>query len=128
MEGTQIVDVDAPLSHDPPKFAYDTEWLGICRAMNPYLSTSKRPINLPAPDALRREIDESIQWIKEHVGQDDKDIGSVQMFLKTSPDSLPNFKGRNYPQRKFTVIDYSIKLTLAGSSVMVHEPANCCIL
>ncbi|KAG9036934.1 hypothetical protein FRB95_007497 [Tulasnella sp. JGI-2019a] len=94
----EVVDIEAPLSHDPPKFAFDSEWLGITRATNPYLSTSHSPIPFPPPEVLHREIAEAVKWVREHICDDDKDIGSIQMFQRTSPCSVNGFKGRNYPQ------------------------------
>lgn len=92
-----------PLSHDPPKFAFDSEWLGIVRATNPYLSTSRNPPPYPPPAVLHHEVAEAVKWVKEHVCNDDKDIGSVQTFQVTSPGHVVGFRGKNYPQRKSEV-------------------------
>ncbi|KAG8852053.1 hypothetical protein FRB96_008971 [Tulasnella sp. 330] len=94
----EVVDIDPPLSHDPPRFAFDSEWLGIVRATNPYLSISKIPQPYPPPAVLHREVAEAVKWVREHVSNDDKDIGSVQVFHVTSPGNLVGFKGKNYPQ------------------------------
>ena len=95
--------------------------------MNPYLSTSKRPLPLPAPEILRREIDESIEWVKTHVGEDNKAIGTVQTFVRTSPVSIENFQGDDYPQRESPIRPGdtgNAQLTDFDTSTVVHKSAN----
>ncbi|KAG8895270.1 hypothetical protein FRC00_007672, partial [Tulasnella sp. 408] len=94
----EIIDFPAPLDNDPPKFTFDTEWLGIVRATNQYLSKTKRQQSLPADNVLKPLIEESIRWVKENVGEN-KDVTEVQSFSMTSPGPDPAFKGDRLPQR-----------------------------
>ncbi|KAG9021279.1 hypothetical protein FS837_007384, partial [Tulasnella sp. UAMH 9824] len=90
----EIIDFPAPLDNDPPKFTFDTEWLGIVRATNQYLSRTKRQQPLPADNVLRPLIEESIRWVKDNVGEN-KDIPEVQSFSMTSPGPDPAFQERD---------------------------------
>ncbi|KIO31803.1 hypothetical protein M407DRAFT_67570, partial [Tulasnella calospora MUT 4182] len=93
----EIIDFPAPLNNDPPKFTFDTEWLGIVRATNQYFSRTKRQQSLPADNVLRPLIEENIRWVKDNIG-DDKDIAEVQAFSMTSPGPDPAFQDDRLPQ------------------------------
>ncbi|KAG9011979.1 hypothetical protein FRB90_006885 [Tulasnella sp. 427] len=93
----EVVDFPAPLTTDPPKFTFDTEWLGVVRATHQWFSRDKRQQSLPSDNVLRPLIEENIRWVKENVGES-KDITEVQAFTMTSPGPDPAFRGNRFPQ------------------------------
>ncbi|WVO17210.1 hypothetical protein L204_104902 [Cryptococcus depauperatus] len=97
--------MDPSLISGSPRITYDPEWLAICRAFHPYLSTSHQPIPIPSHSTMEQMIQDEIQRIqdegllvpKECVenGEGDGtelvwekgeiDIGRVQRFWWTAP-------------------------------------------
>lgn len=105
MQFLEIPDPFPPSFPGPPRLTYDPEWLAICRAFHPYLSTSYQPIPLPSPDVLEQMVKDEIARIKEEgllvptepqdgaiEGQEGLvwekgkvDVGRVQRFWWTAP-------------------------------------------
>ncbi|WVR07368.1 hypothetical protein IAU60_004409 [Kwoniella sp. DSM 27419] len=101
----QFIEVDAPIRSTPgqaPRLTFDPEWLAICRALHPYLSTTLHQTSLPPPQILNQLVADEIVRIREEGllvpseemvdGQvqlvwekGEVEVGRVQKFWPTAP-------------------------------------------
>lgn len=79
-----------------PTFMFDVEWLGITRALHPYLSLTRNRARFPPPETLKRRVEEEIEWARKNVGE--KPVGDIQKFVMTAPGPAKGHGGR--PQQR----------------------------
>lgn len=98
----------SPVASPPryrPTLYFDPHWLSIVRTFAPYLSLRQTPIPFPPPASFDSLIDESLAWIKSHVGDAGmKKVDEIQLFAKTAPASG---EGRDDGMREFSIDAWS---------------------
>jgi Lariat debranching enzyme, C-terminal domain len=85
----KVIEIPLPSaqnSKSPPELTYDPEWLAICRALHPYLTTERSQRRLPKPEEARNLIATELKWVRENLpGGGLRAITDVQTFIPTAP-------------------------------------------
>lgn len=99
----EVVDIPSASPVSSPSEAveltYDTEWLGITRAFNSYMSTVRNQARYPEEAEARKAVETEVRWVEENVlhlevsedgeGREEarhgKRIDEVQTFVQTAP-------------------------------------------
>ncbi|KJA21674.1 hypothetical protein HYPSUDRAFT_216219 [Hypholoma sublateritium FD-334 SS-4] len=96
-EFLEVIDIAAPISTtDAPLLAFDPEWLAICRAFHPWLSTTRQQPAFPAEAEARALVAQERAWVDANVKADARGalpIGDCQTFKMTAPG--PGSEGAN---------------------------------
>lgn len=108
----QIVDIPEPKSFvergegEPPVLTFDSEWLAITRAFNPFMSTIRNQSSYPDEAEARAAVERELKWVEENVlgsvGSGDgavkeKRVEDCQTFVTTAPG--PQNPGKKVPAR-----------------------------
>ncbi|KAG8749857.1 hypothetical protein FRC14_001037 [Serendipita sp. 396] len=100
----EIIDIPTSTPVDdntPPRFTFDPEWLAICRAMHPLLSTERRSTIQPRLTLAKNWVQNELEWIQDKLkqktdelnaqteassdGTAELDISTIQRFVMTAP-------------------------------------------
>ena len=105
----EVIDIAAPISTttDAPLFAFDPEWLAICRAFHPWLSTTRLQPAFPEEAEARALVAQERTWVDANVKTDERGalpIGDCQTFAMTAPG--PGSEGRNKLRQRWSIHIY----------------------
>lgn len=108
----EVIDIAAPLSTtDAPLFAFDPEWLAICRAFHPWLSMTRQQPVFPEEAEARALVAQERAWVDANVKTDERGslpIGDCQTFAMTAPG--PGSEGRNKLRQRWSIHIYFVKI------------------
>ncbi|KAF7303732.1 hypothetical protein MIND_00602800 [Mycena indigotica] len=82
----EVVDIPTSAKYDPPRLAYDAEWLAISRAMHPFFSLEQRQRAYPSETAVRALVADARSWLADrHDDIEDIEVAKIQRFAMTAP-------------------------------------------
>ncbi|KDR74528.1 hypothetical protein GALMADRAFT_250535 [Galerina marginata CBS 339.88] len=93
----EVIDIDANDTSTPPTeagqratpfLAFDPEWLAICRAFHPWLSTTRLQRQFPDEAEARGMVAKELEWVRANVKADaggEIPVGEYQTFVMTAP-------------------------------------------
>ncbi|PPQ63894.1 hypothetical protein CVT24_010361 [Panaeolus cyanescens] len=88
----EVIDVETSLSPADQdaalSFAFDPEWLAICRAFHPLLSTTRHQPAFPDEADARSMVAKELDWVSENIKTDasgEIPISDYQTFAMTAP-------------------------------------------
>jgi len=97
----EVIDIPLRKEASLPQLTFDPEWLAICRALHPFLSTSRSQRPLPKPEEVRNLIATELSWVKENLPASGLGpVKDVQTFVCTAPG--PSKERKNQPLLWYT--------------------------